>query len=365
MKKSIGFFLFVMVAILGWRGAISAEPSIFAHSTQQPHLTRMNALIAETGLTDLIDKHGPFTLVAPSDAAFAMVEERLATLDATQKRQLVLYHLVHGEVHSADLANYTLLGTAFGQPIQVIQQDGIAWLNGKTTFSAAEQVGANGVLHMVDTVLFPGDVPTIAPPAATASPVNPTVVPTPEPMTSSELFFDYEGPRAEPRVWFELGHVDGPVGIGPAERMWDSAEFALSVNTIYNAVQTTQQLLPQLNAGATAACDTYFDNYLLVTLAPIFSNVPDNAVEKITQYESAITVFLDRNRPHVHFCLNGGTFSQFNYNLAWMGVNDTLPILNGLRGAVGATPEQETVTRMQNALHTLLNRTHIPLETQH
>jgi hypothetical protein len=100
-------------------------------------------------------------------------------------------------------------------------------------------------------------------------------------------------------------------------------------------VQTTQQLLPELNAGATTACERYFDNYLLVALAPQFATIPEVALPNTASYEAAISVYLDRNRPHVHYCLNGGTFSQFNYNLAWMGVNDTLPILNRLQQSIG------------------------------
>lgn len=364
MKKIVGSFLFIVVLILGWQGAFSAEPSIFAYSTQQPQLTQMNALIAETGLTELVDKHGPFTLVAPSDAAFAAVSERIATLDPTQKRQLVLYHIVHGEVLSADLANYTLLGTAFGQPIHIVQQDETSWLNGKTTFLSGEQVGANGVLHVVDAVLFPDDMAAAPQPTAVVAPVVQTQT-AEEPMTSDDLFIDYEGPRAEPRVWFELGHVDGPVGIGPAAREWDSAEFAISVNTVYAAVHATQQLLPELNGGATAACDVYFDNYLLITLAPKFSAIPTGEVANASQYETAIATFLDRNRPQVHYCLNGGTFSQFNYSLAWMGVNDTLPILSGLRQTVGVADESENLTLMQSALRTFINHSHIPLKSQH
>lgn len=363
MKKVIGSFLIVFVAILGWRGAFSAEPSILAFSTQQPQLTRMTALIEETELTELIDKHGPFTLVAPSDAAFAAAESRLATLDSTQKRQLALYHIVQGEVYAADLANYTLLGTAFGQPIHVTNQDDTPSLNGKTTFTSGEQVGANGVLHIVDAVLFPDDVVAVAPSAPLPAAV-PSPPPTPEPvMTSSDLFFEYEGPRAEPRVWFELGHVDEPVGIGPAAREWNSAEFAVSVNTVYEAVRATQQLLPELNGGATTGCEAYFDNYLLVAVAPKFSNLPESAITHVSQYETAVAIYLDRNRPHVHYCLNGGTFSQFNYNLAWMGVNDTLPMLDTLRQAVGMS-EQASLTLMENALHTLINRSHIPIKSQ-
>lgn len=360
MKKLVGFILFVVVIILGWQGAFSAEASIFAYSIEQPQLTHMNALIEETELAELVDKHGPFTLVAPSDAAFEAVAERIATLDTTQKRQLVLYHIVHGEVSSADLADFTLLGTALGQPIRIVRDDDIALLNGKTTFVANEHIGANGVLHVVDAVLFPDDTVISSPPAAVPEP-EPT---SEKPLTSNELFFDYEGPRAAPRVWFELGHIDEPVGIGPAARSWDSAEFAISVNTIYAAVRATQKLLPQLNGGTTTACEAYFDNYLLVALAPKFSAIPNSEATNVAQYETAVGTFLDRNRPHVHYCLNRGTFSQFNYSLAWIGVNEALPILNGLRQTVGIIDQQETLTLMQTALSTFISHSHIPLKVQ-
>ncbi len=360
MKNLVGSFLIVLVVILGWRGAFSAEPSILTFSNQQPMLTEMTALIAETELTELLDQHGPFTLIAPSDAAFSAAEARLATLDAMQKRQLVLYHVVHGAVHSANLSNYTLLGTALGQPIQVIDLNGTASFNGKATFVETEQVGANGVLHVVDAVLFPDDVPVVdmPPTAAVPSSPTPTTVATPEPITSSDLFLDYEGPRAEPRVLFELGHVEEPIGIGPAARIWDSAEFAVSVNTIYTAVHATQKLLPKLSGGATGACEAYFNNYLLVALAPKFSNIPNSAWINVAQYESAVTIYLDRNRPLIHYCLNGGTFSQFSYNLAWLGVNDTLPTLNRLQQAVGTVDTQANFALMQKALRPLVNHAH-------
>ena len=74
MKKLlISAVIFLSVGFLGWQVATSAEPSIFHYSTQDARLSHLNALIVQTGLDDLIENHGPFTLIAPTDAAFAQV----------------------------------------------------------------------------------------------------------------------------------------------------------------------------------------------------------------------------------------------------------------------------------------------------
>ena len=117
------------------------------------------AALEAAGLVGTLQGAGPFTVFAPTDAAFAKlppgtVESLLG--DREKLASILTYHVVSGKVMAADIvkANGAAPATVNGQPLDVRVRDGKVLVNGAQVTTA--DVGAsNGVIHVIDTVLLP------------------------------------------------------------------------------------------------------------------------------------------------------------------------------------------------------------------
>ena len=107
------------------------------------------------GLVDTLKGTGPFTVFAPTDAAFAKVPK--ADLDAllADKAKLtavLTYHVVPGKVMAADV-KAGMVKTVQGSSITVSTMDGVMVDQAKVT--ATDIVADNGVIHVIDSVIIP------------------------------------------------------------------------------------------------------------------------------------------------------------------------------------------------------------------
>lgn len=106
---------------------------------------------------------GPFTVFAPTDAAFAKLPAAtLASLLANpaELRKVLTYHVVAGKVTAADVVKLSEATTVNGAKVQIAVRDGKVVLNGTSTVATADVMASNGVIHVIDTVILP---PTTAP----------------------------------------------------------------------------------------------------------------------------------------------------------------------------------------------------------
>jgi uncharacterized surface protein with fasciclin (FAS1) repeats len=121
------------------------------------HTTLETAVIA-AGLADDLSGDGPFTVFAPTDAAFAalpasLIAELLA--DPTgQLTQILLYHVVAGEALSGSLSNGQTITTLQGTDVTVSITGGNVFINNAQVI-VADIVADNGVVHVIDAVLTP------------------------------------------------------------------------------------------------------------------------------------------------------------------------------------------------------------------
>jgi len=121
------------------------------------HTTLETAVIA-AGLADDLSGDGPFTVFAPTDAAFAalpaaLIAELLA--DPTgQLTQILLYHVVSGEALSSSLSNGQVITTLQGGDVTVSITNGNVFVN-NAQVTVADLVADNGVVHVIDAVLTP------------------------------------------------------------------------------------------------------------------------------------------------------------------------------------------------------------------
>lgn len=111
--------------------------------------------VKAAGLVDTLKGPGPFTVFAPTDAAFAKVPK--ATLDALLADKAALakvltYHVVPGKVMAADV-RAGKVKTVEGQELTITTKSGVMVDNAKVV--ATDVVASNGVIHAIDTVLMP------------------------------------------------------------------------------------------------------------------------------------------------------------------------------------------------------------------
>lgn len=152
----IGAVLFA----LGWfvtSAARAAEKDIVDTAIGAGNFKTLVKLVQEAGLVDALRGEGPFTVFAPTDAAFAKLPK--ATVDALLKdkealRQVLLYHVVSGKVTSDQVVNLKSAKTLQGSNIRINASKGKVKIN-QANVVKADIHCTNGVIHVIDRVILP------------------------------------------------------------------------------------------------------------------------------------------------------------------------------------------------------------------
>jgi uncharacterized surface protein with fasciclin (FAS1) repeats len=117
------------------------------------------AAVTAAGLVDTLKGKGPFTVFAPTDAAFAKlpagtVESLLKPENKSKLVAILTYHVVPGKVMSGDIAGKKLsVATVQGRKVSVNAMSGVM-INDANVVSA-DIVASNGVIHVIDKVILP------------------------------------------------------------------------------------------------------------------------------------------------------------------------------------------------------------------
>jgi uncharacterized surface protein with fasciclin (FAS1) repeats len=128
-----------------------------ASPTPAPFKTLLTAVTA-AGLVDTLKGAGPFTVFAPTDAAFAALpagtlDSLLADKEALKK--VLLYHVVSGKVTSDQVVKLTSADSVEGSPIAISVKDGKVYLNDSAVVVTPDVMASNGVIHVIDKVILP------------------------------------------------------------------------------------------------------------------------------------------------------------------------------------------------------------------
>ena len=115
------------------------------------------SLLQKAGLAGTLEGKGPFTVFAPTDAAFAKVPK--ATLASLAKnkpklRAVLLYHVVSGSVSSAQVVKMTSAKTVEGRSVKISTRDGGVMIDNANVVKA-DVLAKNGVIHVIDSVILP------------------------------------------------------------------------------------------------------------------------------------------------------------------------------------------------------------------
>lgn len=135
----------------------ASNKDIVTVAVEAGSFTTLATALQAAGLVETLKGPGPFTVFAPTDAAFAKLPAgTVQTLlnDIPRLRSILTYHVVAGKVEAKDVVKLTSANTVQGQPISIRVVDGKVLINDATVVTPDVQA-SNGVIHVIDTVILP------------------------------------------------------------------------------------------------------------------------------------------------------------------------------------------------------------------
>lgn len=136
-----------------------------------PDFSTLLAAVKAAGLVETLSGAGPFTVFAPSNAAFAKIpaaDLNALINDPEKLKSILLYHVVVGKATAADVIEMTMAKTVNGAAVNLKVNGGKVMINDATVTQADVQA-TNGVIHVIDTVLMPPTGAMAAAPTSTAA----------------------------------------------------------------------------------------------------------------------------------------------------------------------------------------------------
>ncbi len=147
----------VSIAQAGNYGNKAAQKDIVDTAISAGSFNTLVKAVQAAGLVDTLKSDGPFTVFAPTDAAFAKLpKEKLDALlaDKDALTKVLTYHVVPGKIMSGDIAGkMTKVATVEGSKIDVDAMSGVKINDAKVV--KADIATSNGVIHVIDTVILP------------------------------------------------------------------------------------------------------------------------------------------------------------------------------------------------------------------
>lgn len=139
--------------------AFAGSANIVETAASAGNFNILAAALDAAGLIDTLEGDGPFTVFAPTDAAFealpeGTVEMLLKPENKDKLTAILTYHVVAGKVMSSDVAGIDTATTVNGAEIDVMISGSDVMLN-DAKVTAVDIGASNGVIHVIDKVLLP------------------------------------------------------------------------------------------------------------------------------------------------------------------------------------------------------------------
>ena len=144
------------VAVLSGCATQPSPVSVADTLAGMPELSTLSSLVVKTGLTDTLKSTGPFTVFAPTNAAFAKVPAK--TMDDLGKdpeklKAVLTYHVISGKVMAAEVKNGNAK-TVNGANLALSKAGDFVTVEDGMV-QKADIAATNGVVHVIDSVLIP------------------------------------------------------------------------------------------------------------------------------------------------------------------------------------------------------------------
>jgi uncharacterized surface protein with fasciclin (FAS1) repeats len=136
-----------------------APGDIVAVASGNADFSTLVAAVKAAGLVETLQGAGPFTVFAPTNAAFAalpagLVDKLLLPANKAVLVQILTYHVVGAKVMAADVKAGDATSVE-GSPIAITIEGGTVMLNGSAKVVATDVAASNGVIHVIDQVILP------------------------------------------------------------------------------------------------------------------------------------------------------------------------------------------------------------------
>ena len=166
-RKLVSLFLSFLITMVlltaitaaGYANGQMQSADIVDTAIEADDFNTLATALTEADLIETLKGEGPFTVFAPTDAAFAALPEGALDDLLANKEELtnvLLYHVVPGKVMASDVV--TLDGesveTASGQSVNISVEDGMVYVN-DSQVTTTDIEASNGVIHVIDAVLLP------------------------------------------------------------------------------------------------------------------------------------------------------------------------------------------------------------------
>lgn len=148
-----------LLGMAAYLPAHASEKDIVATATGAGDFKTLTAALKAADLVSTLQGKGPFTVFAPTDAAFAKlpagtVENLLKPENKQQLVDILTYHVVPGQVMAADVVKLDEAKTVNGKVID-IEVKGSAVMVNEANVTSTDIAASNGVIHVIDQVILP------------------------------------------------------------------------------------------------------------------------------------------------------------------------------------------------------------------
>lgn len=161
MKK-----LFSILTLLAVVGSVTAAAAT-ARSTKEANIVQtavaagqfktLAKLLTRAGLANALQQPGPFTVFAPTDAAFKKVPKKTLNIlmhNKARLKALLLYHVVAGNVTAADVVKLSSAKTLNGKAVRIRVSGANVFVN-SAKVTKPDVMASNGIIHVINRVLLP------------------------------------------------------------------------------------------------------------------------------------------------------------------------------------------------------------------
>ena len=141
-------------------GETADGKDIVATAKEAGQFNTLASALQAAGLVETLQGDGPYTVFAPTDAAFeklpsGTLDELLKPENKEQLATILKYHVVDGENMAADITGMTEVETLEGEAITISEEMGNVMLNNGVQVTQTDIKASNGVIHVIDGVLIP------------------------------------------------------------------------------------------------------------------------------------------------------------------------------------------------------------------
>lgn len=146
----------------GKKDAMKKQGDIVETAMAAENFSTLVTALKAADLVDALKAEGPFTVFAPTNAAFAelpdgTLDDLLKPANKAKLRSILMYHVVEGKMKARDLTDEDELKTLQGAKVGVKDEGDYAMLQGKgvSNITKTNIMASNGVIHAIDAVLMP------------------------------------------------------------------------------------------------------------------------------------------------------------------------------------------------------------------